>query len=323
MTTRERIALAWPPMLLRFALAVTFIWAGAGKVFNTVTITPAEAALLGLGQAATGVTPSAPATTPTTPPATPPTTPTKEETPTPGAPAAPLPAPDKPKSTTAKPAGKAPAKKDSKPVVTRTNTGLAINDPPAPAVEDPGAIKLPRDAPVAANPTKQTATPDTTAGSREERALYKLALMMKKAGNPGNDEQGKPKKALMPAFLSGGDWPVRLAWTVAVIELVGGMMVLVGMFTRIWSLGMAGVMAGAIWLVDIGPAMAAGTAVLGFLPNHPAFSVPDWQGPLWRLGLLCMSMALVFAGPGLAALDNVLFSSPASGGKEIKLKPPA
>ena len=118
--------------------------------------------------------------------------------------------------------------------------------------------------------------------------------------------------ALLPGLMTRHPWPVRLAWAVAIVALVGGVMVFFGMFTRISAICFAALALAALWLVDIGPAIASGTAVLGFLPSAPPFSLADWQGPLWRLLLGCASLALAFAGPGLAALDNVLWGSGSS-----------
>ncbi|MGQ0628027.1 MAG: DoxX family protein [Phycisphaerales bacterium] len=330
MNTRERIALSWPPMLLRAALGVTFLWAGAGKVFHYEPVTRAEAVALGLTESAAQKAPAETDRAPSqaNPPAASPSAPS--------VPAVQMPPGDRPtkpsekpesgkpesgKSTSAKPASKPPARKEpAKPTVSKTG-GLAVRDD-GPGTADTGngdgtlrPDLLNPEPPVAAAPATKPGPVPAPAG--DVRGLYKLALAINTAGTPSTREDGKPGMALVPATLAGGAWPVRLAWGVAAIELVGGAMILFGLLTRLWAILIAGVMVGALWLVDIGPAMASGNAVLGFLPAHPVFSVPDWQGPLWRFGLLCSAAALFFAGPGLAALDGALF-----GGKPAGAKPP-
>ena len=331
MRTRQRIALAWPPMLLRLALGVTFVWAGAGKVFHYQLLSGPEAAMLGLTP---GVVPSGggdakPEGRPAAdrPAADRPAAdrPAADKPSTGPGPTAPLPAVDEPGQ--GKPAdkpsgagGKATGSKAGKgkaspptPVVTKATNGLAANDQQTQMGIDPlDPRALLGEQPVAGATAKQPVADIVTGPS--ERALYKLACKIALAGKPGMDQQGKPTRALLPGWMTSGDWPVRLAWAIAITELVGGVMVLFGLLTRLCSLGFFVVMVGALWMVDIGPAMASGHAVLGFLPDHPAFSVPDWQGPLWRFGLACMSLALFFAGPGLAALDNLLFGSGGEGG---------
>jgi len=323
MRTRQRIALAWPPMLMRLALGVTFLWAGAGKVFHYQLLSGPEAAMLGV----------TPGVVPTGSDAKPEAKPAADKPATGPGPTAPLPPVEDPgqgkpaDKPTEKPAdkpngagGKATGSKAGKgkasppaPTVTKATNGLATNDAQTPAGMDsldPRALL--GEQPVAGATAKQPVAEIVTGPSA--RALYKLAYKIALAGKPGVDQQGKPTRALLPGWMTSGEWPVRLAWAIAITELVGGVMVLFGLMTRLCSLGFFAVMVGALWMVDFGPAIASGHAVLGFLPDHPAFSVPDWQGPLWRFGLACMSLALFFAGPGLVALDSLLFGSGGDGG---------
>ncbi len=310
-------------MLMRLALGVTFLWAGAGKVFHYELLSASEATLLGRTPAVvpSTVEPKPGATSPATVPGPGPTVPLPAvDDPAPAAPVLPGKPGEKPvEKPEGKPngaGGKATGGKAGKgkqppagPTVTKTNSGLAINDEQTDAMtDDPLDFRnLAGEQPIAGATAKQPAADPVTGPS--ERSLYKLACKIALAGRPGVDQQGQTTRVLLPAWLTSGAWPVRLAWATAVLELVGGALVLFGLLTRLCSLGFFIVMAGALWLVDFGPAMASGHAVLGFLPDHPAFSIPDWQGPLWRFALACMSLALFFAGPGLAAFDNALFGA--------------
>lgn len=132
------------------------------------------------------------------------------------------------------------------------------------------------------------------------RRLFGLALLLHGAANP---EAGKTP--LWPAGLATGSMPVYLAWSVAVTELAAGVFVLVGLLTRLSALGIAGVMLGAMWLTEIGPAIQTGKAVLGFLPDYPPFD-PQWQSLLFQVSLCMAALALAFCGPGRLSLDTAL-----------------
>jgi len=138
------------------------------------------------------------------------------------------------------------------------------------------------------------------------KMVYALALGIHSAANPAAPETGgTPPRAIWPKSIGGGSWPVYLAWAVVVTELGGGVFVFLGLFTRLWSLGLAGVMVGAMWLTQFGPAIQSGKTTLGFLPSHPAFG-PEWQTLLIQFSLLMAALALAFLGPGRASLDHVL-----------------
>ncbi len=349
MKTRERIALAWTPLCLRLALAVTFVWAGAGKVMEFMEVQGEKAAVLAnMGVALGAGTPSnTPTSTPggTAPKTSPPGTP--EETPKPAGPDKPLPPPAGPAT---EPGEKAPGEnraangKGAKPNGSAAGAGKKKTD--APKGSGTGGsgsgttipVARPRTAtasiegldddegPIAAVKTQAVpapaATPPSSAGKVYEasdfpspvrvRRVYGLALSMH-AGAIAPAE--KPGMTLWPARLSTGSIPVYLAWSVALTELVGGAAIFVGLLTRLAALGQAGVMLGAMWLTQIGPAIQGGNALLGFLPNKPIFDVPSWMPLLWQFALLLMAVGLFFAGPGVAAMDNLLFGGSGGGGK--------
>lgn len=276
MNTRERIALAWPPLFLRFALAVTFIWAGAGKVLQTFEVQGEKAALLA------NMAVLSPIAAPSSPAATPPAAPQQMP-----APSQPLPPGEVPKSAPPKAPPKAAA---LRPLAQATS---------APAVQAIVAHRA-QDFP---NPQKV-------------RQVYGLALVLHEAANPASSIDGKPKMALWPKALATGSLPVYFAWTAAVSELLGGSMILVGLFTRLWALSLAGTMATALWLTQIGPAIQSGQTTLGFLPAYPAFSIEQWKTPMWQFSLLMIALALVFSGPGAASLDATLTRSPTDSGNK-------
>ncbi|MGH7242421.1 MAG: DoxX family protein [Phycisphaerales bacterium] len=140
--------------------------------------------------------------------------------------------------------------------------------------------------------------------------LYGLALMLHDAVQT-TDREGKPLRfPLAPSIISTGAWSVWLAWAAALTELIGGLLVLFGLFTRLAALGLGSVMLVAIWLTQIGPAIQSGTATFGILPPHAAYDVAAWQTLLWQLCLLCAAASLFFAGPGGLSMDRAISGRP-------------
>jgi uncharacterized membrane protein YphA (DoxX/SURF4 family) len=111
---------------------------------------------------------------------------------------------------------------------------------------------------------------------------------------------------LWPGFLGSGNWPRYFAVAVVVAELAGGILVAIGLLTRLAAFMLAGVMLGAIWLDQIGPAMQAGKTVLLLLPAHDPWDVAAWRPLLWQFSLLCSAAALMLLGAGAPSLDRAL-----------------
>lgn len=138
------------------------------------------------------------------------------------------------------------------------------------------------------------------------KPVYMLALTLKKDAS-----SDKGAMTLWPAALAKGDWPVWTAWAVAWAEIGGGALVLVGLLTRVGAFLLAGVMLGAIWLTQVGPAIQSGSTRLGFLPNHDVFDGQAWQMLLVQFTLLCSAMSLLLAGSGSLSMDRALFGGKA------------
>ena len=95
--------------------------------------------------------------------------------------------------------------------------------------------------------------------------------------------EGAGFAGMLSAF---GGAALPLAWLVAIIELVGGLMILLGLFPRVSGLLIAGVMTAAMIMVKFS---------VGFLGG-------------WELDFAFFSLALLmfFAGPGKYALERVV-----------------
>jgi uncharacterized membrane protein YphA (DoxX/SURF4 family) len=267
------------PVLLRVMLGVTFLWAGAGKVFKDQPYAGADAAALanmGLSLSPTRGAPSAkpsepaPSTTPTTPPG-----------PTIGTPV--LPPPDR---ILPLPGEKPAEPKPAKPSKRRT------------------------DSPVATAITSQAApgtggkfTSEDFPAPVERARVYSLALVIHRASE-GLAPDGKSISAFWPGWLGSGATPIYLAWSAALAELLAGFGLLVGLFTRTSALIAASVMVGALWLTELGPAWASGNNVLGLIPSYDWWDPKAWSRPLWQLSLLTSSIVLFMLGSGHGSVDR-------------------
>lgn len=274
---RDRIGLNIPPLFLRLMLGVIFVWAGLGKISASTPVEGEDAALL----ANMGViTPSGP-TTVVTPPAAP-----KEAPPKSAGGEAPQ---EKP---AAEPATEKPA---SKPAGEKTGAGHSA---PKPRTDAGAHIQL-------VQGTTRTYTAADFPKPVPVLNVDLLALMLSRAAHPGTDDQGAAKLPLWFGALGDGRWPVYTAWTVALTELIGGAALLLGLFTRFSALAVAGVMVGALWLTQIGPAVQSHKTMLGILPDYPLLG-KDWGLFQFQFVLLMGSLALAFCGPGRLSLDRAI-----------------
>lgn len=265
----DRTALAIPPIFLRIALAIIFLQAGLGKVLTTSQVQgEGAAALANMGLAI--------------PPSTAPAAPRAPATPAPAIPA--------------------PATPNAAPV---------IDGEDEPVIEGDGEGEVQGSLPGAGVPSivrVQSASgplyvPSDFPEPVEVRSLYNLALMINTAANPPVAEDGTVPPPIWPAWASTGPWPIVLAWTASITELLAGLFLLIGFLTRISGLAVAWIMLVAIWLTQCGPAMQGGTAFLGFLPTHGLLDGMAWQKFMYQFLILCAGLALVFGGSGALALD--------------------
>ncbi|MDE0888792.1 MAG: DoxX family membrane protein [Phycisphaerales bacterium] len=109
------------------------------------------------------------------------------------------------------------------------------------------------------------------------RRLYGLAVMLHEAELP---------------------YPVILAWLAAITELVGGGLLLFGLFSRIWSVGLGIAMGVAFVLTSFPAIQAAGP--FGLDPT--AFTKASAQ-----IALFVLALGIVLGGPGGISLDQAIF----------------
>lgn len=147
---------------------------------------------------------------------------------------------------------------------------------------------------------------------RHVSRVYRLVLTMNDAVQAG----------MWPDFLARGGVMKTLAWTVAIVEFVGGFFVLLGVFTRFWALSMVCVMAGAIYLTQIVPNWGATDAFLGFLPPFELADAGAWIGAyeklFFQLIVGASAKALFFCGGGFFSVDRVIFGGGKKKTRELK-----
>lgn len=255
------------PVFLRLSLGLVFIWAGLSKVMGDADHPMKISGEDAAILANMGVPMSGGAAGPSAPKG------------------------DAPKPTSSVPGG------TGKPTASHgapQGTSTAAPDPTGPGL--PELMRL-------AEVTPKNYAATDFPGEVEVKPVYMLALTLKKYATP----DGKGTMMLWPSSLGKGSMPVWTAWAVTWAEIGGGALVLVGLLTRLGSVLLAGVMMGAIWLTQVGPAIQSGKTQLGFLPIHGTFDAMAWQMLMVQFILLCSALALLCTGSGGMGLDRALF----------------
>lgn len=143
--------------------------------------------------------------------------------------------------------------------------------------------------PTSDEPTHPAAKPvaDAATGAGEPvrtKGLFRIALML--------DRQG-------------WSYQVPLAWIAAITELVGGVCVLIGLFTRFWSMGLAIAMGVAFRLTSVAAFGEVGLFSMG---------TDQFNRTVAQLALLALAAGLVLSGAGALSLDRGLFRKDGAGG---------
>jgi uncharacterized membrane protein YphA (DoxX/SURF4 family) len=108
-----------------------------------------------------------------------------------------------------------------------------------------------------------------------------------------------------------GAWVQPLGWAVAIFQLLAGAALLLGLFTRLASIGFCILIGGAFWQLSIRQ-----NGMFDMNPFTWREHSAAWYTMLSQLPMFILALGLVLTGAGPLCLDRVLFSkSTASSGK--------
>ena len=127
-------------------------------------------------------------------------------------------------------------------------------------------------------------------------------------------------KPFWPAIFATSPWVVWLAFGAAVVELFAGVLLLVGFLTRLSSLMLVLVMATAMWLTQIGPALSTGQTQFGILPDKTWWDPQLWTPFFWQLLIMASGIAVACMGAGALSVDRAL-AVIGSGGPKAEQEP--
>ncbi len=291
MRFRDALTLHTCPLLLRAALGATFIWFGLPK-FDVTTFegeSAATLAQLGIGQVsvAGGRAPAAAGS--------------PQDVSEPDEQAAP--------KESAEEQGQPDAPTGDESPAPEPHSG---DGAPAPEPRDGGAAQD-QDTPASAAPTEQpveqpaentSAQPAPEDSGRKDsagqanvmqtvraRQVEHLTIMLHSAGHP---------------------YPQAFAWIAMITEIVGGALLLIGLFSRVWGLGLAVAMAYAFVLTSL-PVIeakmdpAATNRLLAFVSAFRATEPQQQMGAFWQIMLFVAAWCIFIGGPGALSLDRLIF----------------
>ena len=280
MKIKDTLSLHAAPLLLRISVGVVFLWAGSAKLFTTTEYTGAEAqTLIELGLASAADHTNNPLDT---------TEPREAE----GAAAAEV--------------NESPTDAPAETIKEHTDKATDPSDAANDSTEKPPTDSSSKKADESAEP-EQTLIVVEAESSVEARRLYSISIALYNASHP---DEGRGR--LWFEKLSSSGWVGSMAWLAAITEFVGGVLLLLGLMTRFWALGLATTMVVAMTLTTIGPTVQSGQTFLGFLPplrlDEPGGAwVGAWMPWLFQLSMLTSALALVCLGSGAISLDRRVF----------------
>ncbi len=273
---RDRMALGLTPLLLRLALAATFVWAGYGDLFRNRKFSPQDAAVL----AELGVI-----------------------TPRTGGVVDPEGLDESDPAMSEDEDNQVSAWGDDFELV------LVQDDPVEDEIES--AADVADEVDEADEPASVVARNFSAAdfpNGAEALGKHRIAIRIYNSVFP---ESGN---ARLPASFASGHWPTTLGTTAGVVEFIGGLFLLLGLLTRLSALLLAGTQAAALWMTYIAP-NAIGSASDSFMWVLPHLDYVDsvsrgtWETMMWRFMLLMACFALFVSRPGYGMDSKLIFKS--------------
>jgi uncharacterized membrane protein YphA (DoxX/SURF4 family) len=94
--------------------------------------------------------------------------------------------------------------------------------------------------------------------------------------------------------------PTVFAWVATLTELVGGSLLLLGLFSRLWGLLLAGALCVWFYLTSFDALQMKGWSLFNL-------TVPEYNRLFCQAGLFVLALGIFLTGPGPLSLDRLLF----------------
>ncbi|MHC4991776.1 MAG: DoxX family protein, partial [Planctomycetota bacterium] len=123
----------------------------------------------------------------------------------------------------------------------------------------------------------------------------------------GGPVEARSLHAVTVLLVDKGGWkkewrPELMAWLAGVTELVGGALMLLGLFSRVWGLGLAVAMGFAYYLTSSPAPLEPNLFEVARTDNLAQFNRLYTQA-----GLLVLALGVMMTGPGPVSLDRLFF----------------
>ena len=176
-----------------------------------------------------------------------------------------------------------PAATDGIPAVAVVTLALQTPSPASADASTTSSTDEPTGTPTNLGPTP---TDSVTEGEPvgQEKAVRALALELQKAG------------------FAGPGASIGVAWTLSLLQLIGGAMLVVGLLTRVWAAVAVLVLALLFWFQSAG--------MLGTNPLNWASNPSDFMLLYAQLGGVVLGLSLLRSGGGVLSLDQFIFGRP-------------
>ena len=99
-----------------------------------------------------------------------------------------------------------------------------------------------------------------------------------------------------------GEWSEPTAWATAVVKLLGGALLVLGLLTRLWAFLAAVIFGVTFWLGSVETAGMFSTNPLGWVDAGGGF-----QQMYFVLAMFVLSFGLLAGGPGILSLDRLFW----------------
>lgn len=187
--------------------------------------------------------------------------------------------------------------------------------PPAESQESPDS-----DQPAAGAPSSEEPQPES--GEPEDQPAESASVAQEtdaKAGASIGVEVNARRVEGLTIMLHnvGHPYPQVFAWLAMTTEIVGGALLFVGLFSRVWGLGLAVAMGYAFYftvLPEIHGAAdpTAGNPLTSFLSGLQSVDFGVQKSAFFQLSLFVAAWCVFIGGPGAASLDRLIFGGGSS-----------